>query len=140
MFAAKIWSYGFVFLDYAKRLEMETVKTCIYCGAPIIGRADKLFCSASCKNAWHNRMTASERRCRERTLSILWNNYKILESLMESGESNILIETVPGFKPDYVTGYRKLRTGRVDLSCFDITYNKTEARLYNIRRAPDQIL
>lgn len=140
MFATKIWSFASLLLDYAKCTEMESVKTCIYCGAPILGRSDKLFCSTSCKNAWHNRMTASERRCRERTLSILWNNYKILESLMESGESNILIESIPGFKPEYVTSYRKLPTGRVDLGCFDITYNKTEARLYNIRRAPSQIL
>lgn len=32
---------------------------------------------------------------------------------------------------------KKLRSGREEYRCFDISYNKTEARLYNIRRAPE---
>lgn len=136
MFAAYIWNIEHVLLSSAQK-RMETKRQCLWCGMPISGRLDKLFCSASCKNAWHNHITGRERRCRDRVNTILWNNYKILQSLMETGEKNVLLSSLPGFMPDYVTGYRKLHNGRTELFCFDIMYNKTEARLYNIRQASD---
>lgn len=114
---------------------------CLNCGGPVSGRSDKLFCCGRCKNEWHNKMTGSERRKRERVFNALWRNYKILEMLVESEERTPEIATLvsEGFRPEFITGYQRLRTGREDFRCFDISYNKTEARLYNIRRAPELI-
>ena len=112
---------------------------CLNCGMPVTGRSDKLFCCGKCKNEWHNRISGSERRSRERVFSMLWKNYKILEMVLEGGERTPEMATLSnaGFRPEYITGFRRIRHGRDEYRCFDICYNKTETRLYNIRRAPE---
>lgn len=119
--------------------DKKETRRCLNCGSPITGRSDKLFCCGRCKNEWHNKMTGSEKRRREKVFGILWRNYKILELMLEGEEHTPEIATLAenGFRPDFITGYQRLRTGREEFRCFDITYNKTEARLYNIRRAPE---
>jgi predicted nucleic acid-binding Zn ribbon protein len=112
---------------------------CMNCGKTLSGRPDKLFCSQRCKNEWHNRINGMEKRRRDRTFAILWKNYKILELMADSGmrETDMSSLSACGFNPDFITGFRKLRNGRADYFCFDIAYNKTEARLYNIRRTSE---
>ena len=120
-------------------IQSEEEKRCLNCGAVLRGRPDKLFCSGRCKNEWHNRISSEGRRRREKIYGILCNNYKILEMMIELEEhapSLSLLENA-GFRDNYITGFRRLRSGREEYSCFDISYNKTEARLYNIRRAPE---
>lgn len=116
-------------------------RRCLNCGGPVTGRADKLFCCGRCKNEWHNKMTGSEKRRREKIFSILWKNYKILETMLEGEEHTPEIASLvaEGFRPEFITGYQRLRTGREEYRCFDISYNKTEARLYNIRRASELV-
>ena len=117
----------------------EQQRSCVNCGKPLYGRPDKLFCSQACKNEWHNRINGVQKRRRDRAFAILWKNYKLLEILTDSGMREADLERLceNGYNPDYVTGYRKLHNGRSDLFCFDIVFNKTEARLYNIRRTSD---
>lgn len=69
----------------------------------------------------------------------MWRNYKVLEMMLDAEEKAPEIQSLSemGFKPEYVTGYKRFRNGRSEFRCFDISYNKTEARLYNLRRAPD---
>ncbi len=38
---------------------MKTKKLCLYCNEPIEGRADKKFCSAQCRSAYHNQQQNS---------------------------------------------------------------------------------
>ena len=119
--------------------EKEEARTCINCGKILSGRPDKLFCSQHCKNEWHNRISGAEKRRRDRTFAILWKNYKILQTLTDSRimETDLSALAGSGFNPDFITGFRKLKSGRADYFCFDISYNKTEARLYNIRRTSE---
>ena len=121
-----------------RKMEKEDERFCMNCGARLAGRPDKLFCSARCKNEWHNRIKGDEKRRRERIFSILCNNYKILDTMIALEEHNPLISSLEnaGFRPGYITGFRHLK-GRNEYHCFDISYNKTEAHLYNIRRAPE---
>lgn len=114
-------------------------RVCLNCGEPITGRADKRFCSIKCKNEWNNSLIGLDKHDRNRIISILLKNYLVLQTVMESGEKAPELEAlaVAGFRPEYVTGFRRIRRGRDEYRCFDICYNKTEARLYNIRRAPE---
>lgn len=111
-------------------------KLCIQCGKPVYGRPDKLFCSNKCRNDYHNRINAGARLRKDRVISILWNNYKLLEMVLNSGNTGIDLRALQdlGFQVSYITGHRRARGGRDEYSCFDILYNKTEVRLYNIRR------
>ena len=117
---------------------LDKERFCLNCGTRLVGRPDKLFCSARCKNCWHNRISGEEKRRRDRVLSILWKNYKILETMLELEESAPEIQALEnaGFHPAYITGFRRLKA-RNEFHCFDISYNKTETRLYNIRRVPE---
>ena len=119
--------------------DKNTPRRCLNCGDLLTGRSDKLFCCGRCKNEWHNKMTGSEKRRREKVFGILWKNYKLLEMMLEGEEHTpeIAALVAGGFRPEFITGYQRLRSGREEYRCFDISYNKTEARLYNIRRAPD---
>lgn len=121
-------------------MEKNEERLCMNCGRTLSGRPDKLFCSTRCKNEWHNRISGEEKRRRERVFSILCKNYRVLEMMIELEEHNPVISSLEnaGFRPEYITGFRHLR-GRDEYRCFDITYNKTEARLYNIRRAPEPV-
>ena len=120
-------------------LTHEGQRVCLNCGTPITGRPDKKFCCSRCKNEWNNSITGPERRHRNRIISILTKNYQLLQMALESGDRAPEIASLvdAGFRPDNVTGFRRIRRGRDEYSCFDISYNKTEARLYNIRRAPE---
>ena len=122
-----------------KDLAHEKQRVCLNCGQPLTGRPDKKFCCSRCKNEWNNSVNGPERRSRERVISILSKNYRLLQMVMESGEKAPELKSLEdaGFRQEYVTGFRRIRRGRDEYYCFDISYNKTEARLYNIRRAPE---
>ena len=117
----------------------KEVRVCLNCGEPITGRADKRFCCSKCKNEWNNSLSILDRQNRNRIINILLKNYMVLQAALESEEKAPELGTLvkAGFHPEYVTGFRRVRRGRDEYRCFDICYNKTEARLYNIRRAPE---
>ena len=94
-------------------------KRCINCGAPLSGRTDKIFCCGRCKNEWHNHITLSEKRRKERVFGALWRNYKILEMMLDSKEKapEILALGEMGFRDEYVTGFCKRRNGRHEYRC-----------------------
>lgn len=123
----------------AMKENQTEAQCCLNCGKPISGRPDKLFCCSRCKNEYHNRISGAERRKRNRVFGILWNNYKILELILDTGSDKAALSSLVemGFVVNYITGHRRPRGGRDVYSCFDICYNMTEARLYNIRRAPE---
>lgn len=113
----------------------EDAHTCLKCGSEIYGRSDKKFCSAKCKNDYHNQAGSSSKRLRNRILTDLNSNYEVLEKLMRLGISAISIYDVEalGFKPAIVTGYAKVRS-HDEYRCFDIKYCQSPSRIFNIRR------
>ena len=123
--------------DLFERIENRRV--CRNCGKPISGRADKRFCCSRCKNEWNNSLNGPARHRRNRVLGILDKNYQVLKMVLESGERAPELASLAdaGFRSEYVTEFRRIRRGRDEYRCFDISYNKTETRLYNIRRVPE---
>ena len=144
MFAEKIWKSGLSFSTFLQKKEMneqkhEEERVCLNCGKPISGRADKRFCCSRCKNEWNNSLNGPARHRRNRVLGILDKNYQVLKMVLESGERAPELTSLAdaGFRSEYVTEFRRIRRGRDEYRCFDISYNKTETRLYNIRRVPE---
>ena len=114
----------------------EVEYTCPMCGKIGIGRSDRKFCSAECKNRWHNAQGRSSRLYRSRILTALGRNYSILSEALERGELSVDMLTMEdrGFRPCYVTGYRTVRYGSDICRCFDISYCRSASRVYRIRR------
>jgi hypothetical protein len=55
---------------------------CRYCGKPVRGRSDKLFCDVICKNAFHNVAHQQERRDVHQIDRILKHNRKVLKEVL----------------------------------------------------------
>lgn len=109
---------------------------CLECGTAIYGRSDKKFCSVTCKNAYHNNILNGQKKARNRTIAALTVNYDILDKLIKNNIRTIGIDRIKelGFDENYSTGHRHGRFNRNEESCFDITYYRTDAKIFHIRR------
>lgn len=109
---------------------------CLNCGRTGYGRGDRKFCSAACKNAYHNAKTKSSRLYRSRILTALSRNYNILSEALARGELSIDILSLQdrGFRPCYVTGYMPVRYGSDVFRCFDISYCRSASRIFRLSR------
>ena len=122
-------------------LFIEEEGNCLECGTAIRGRKDKRFCSLTCKNNYHNRTQIAKRQMRAKVVAALTGNYSILEALLNVGKTGASLEELSelGFDPAYVTGHRRGRFRHDEYACFDITYYRTEARIFNVRRKAPEI-
>ena len=59
---------------------------CLWCGIPISGNENKRFCSAGHKNAYHNARRKKETGQTGKIITILKNNRRTLEALLEGKE------------------------------------------------------
>jgi len=118
------------------KLPQDDEGVCLQCGTVIRGRSDKHFCSLSCKNGWHNREMQARRQIRTRTMAALSSNYSILEALLSDGKTGAGLEELcgMGFDPNYVTAHRRGHFHHDEYACFDIWYNRTDTRIFNVRR------
>lgn len=109
---------------------------CLECGDIITyGRADRKFCSDSCKNRYHNSRNHRYRSVHLRVLGILEKNYQILQQLLDKGVTSIDLGDLAqlGYNKEFATSYHKIR-GRNEYRCFDIKFYCTESRIFRIER------
>ena len=97
------------------------MKLCPVCENVVLGRKDKIYCSANCKSA-----AQYESRLANDTFFLevdkqLKTNRKILKKYNQTGyttlRKRILIEQ--GFNPDFFTHYWKNSKNQVYLFCYD---------------------
>ncbi len=60
-------------------------RNCLECGANILGRVDKKFCSDHCRNAWHNLRNKDTTNLIRNINNRLRKNYRILGSFPLKG-------------------------------------------------------
>ena len=126
------------------RLLMERIKEksgreyCLGCGMRITGRTDKLFCSDRCRSLYNYRKGRSRSLMKVRVMGLLEKNYEILDTLISQGVRDMEVSTLEmmGFKPECVTSFT-IRGRLKDVWCYDIRYNMSGGRLFNIRRPLD---
>lgn len=111
-------------------------KICIYCGKSISGRTDKKFCGAACRNAFHNREKNESRSVRNRIMTALNVNYRILDTLIREDVGSISLLDIErlGFRPSFLTACLIKRGGHNEHGCFDISYCQSSSRIFNIHR------
>lgn len=118
-----------------KKPEHEPLE-CLECGKEIVyGRADKKFCSESCKNKYHNNMHKYSRNMHFKVLNGIEKNYDILSKLFRSHVLSIDIGDLIalGFKIEYSTGYRKFNR-HDEYRCFEFKYYITKNRLFGLQK------
>lgn len=114
------------------------VDRCPMCGAALVGRSGKRFCSPKCKNAWHNLRSRDARIYHNRIITALKRNHGILEQALREGmvSVDLMFLENKGFRPDYITSYTPVRYGNDCCRCFDISYCRSATRVFKIQRDP----
>lgn len=120
-------------MKYLTRKPME-VPSCLECGKEMYGgRSDKKFCSLGCKNKYHNQHVSDNTRYREKVVTHLNVNYRILSALIRQGVSSIglnELETL-GFRVSLITGCSRYRNHSV-MHCYDICYCQSDSRIFKL--------
>lgn len=113
---------------------------CLQCGKKINGRTDKVFCSDRCRSIYNYYKTRSRSIVRGRVLGTLDKNYELLDSLISRGINAVEMRSLEmaGFKPGCATSFSERGKLR-EYWCFDIRYNISGGRLFNLRRPLEQL-
>ena len=127
----------------AYKIPQREDQHCLMCGNEIhYGRSDKKFCCDACRNRYHNNRSVEIRAYRNRVITALSVNYRILDTLIKQKKDSALLGELEeiGFRPCFITSCSKDRNGHKECSCFDIRYCQTAAKVFQIRRVSPWLL
>lgn len=95
--------------------------TCLECNDPIKGRADKKFCSDSCRNAYNNKFNRDTTNLVRNVNRILRKNRSILVKLNPNGKSKTTkkVLVANGFNFKYHTNTYTNKAGKTYYFCYE---------------------
>jgi hypothetical protein len=109
-------------------------KYCIYCHAPVSGRADKKYCDDACRSAYNNRINQQNNCFIKRIDNALKRNRRILISLMPQKSKRIKVTfkklAAMGFNFNYVTHILASKNGLPYFYCYDVGYQPINEEYY----------
>ncbi len=117
-------------------------KTCISCGKPLRGRADKKFCNDYCRNSYNNQLKANSNNLVRNINNALGKNRRILEHLLPEAEEmsktnkDKLLHL--GFQFKYSTHTYTNKKGNTYFFCYDYGYLPLENNWYLIVRRREE--
>ncbi len=76
-------------------------KSCLQCTKPLVGRADKKFCDAYCRNSYNNQHKAADEQYIQLVNVQIRRNRRILKSLCPEGKSTVRKEVLDRMNYDY---------------------------------------
>ena len=74
---------------------------CLQCGKPLVGRSDKKFCDAYCRNSYNNQHKAIDEQYIVKVNSHIRRNRRILKTLCPEGKSTVRKEVLDQMGYDY---------------------------------------
>ena len=102
-------------------------RSCLECGRPFQGRADKKFCTDACRNAYNNRQKAPRTNTIRKVNNILSKNRRILEEMNPEGKTKSHKDKLlrEGFDFNYFTSTYKNKAGDEYRFCYEQGYLET---------------
>ncbi|MBS3738044.1 hypothetical protein [Mesohalobacter halotolerans] len=99
-------------------------KNCLECGAELMGRVDKKFCSDYCRNSYNNKKNRSTKNIIRNTNNLLRKNYRILNKINPQQKTKTTKDNMlrKGFNFNYFTSIYKTKTGKVYYFVYDQGY------------------
>src|SRR5690554_4460190 len=80
----------FVYCErYQRNPRVMSVKTCTYCGKPLMGRADKKFCDSDCRSSYYNELNRHTNNLMRQVNRTLSKNRRILKGLNPDGKATV---------------------------------------------------
>ena len=103
---------------------MENQSVCLQCGEKIIGRSDKKFCNAQCRNTYNNLLKSEAEKLIIESNRILRKNRTILKQLNPIGKSTVPREylELAGFDFDHITRIYRTQGGNTYYMCYEFGY------------------
>ncbi|MBA9073460.1 putative nucleic acid-binding Zn ribbon protein [Flavobacterium gossypii] len=97
-------------------------KTCLECGAVIIGREDKKFCNDGCRNAYNNKINKDLNNLMRDINNKLRKNYRILSEMNVEGKTKVTKSKLlsKGFDFEFFTNILHTQAG----STYYFLYNQ----------------
>jgi predicted nucleic acid-binding Zn ribbon protein len=110
------------------------MKACPECNNPIMGRADKKFCSDLCRNAYNNRANADQTAVVKNTNNALRKNRRILEGLCTEDKAKVSKGALAkqGFDFGLITSIRTTQKGSTYKFVYEYGYLELENEAYLI--------
>lgn len=107
-------------------------RACPECGDKIIGRADKKYCSDSCRNAHNNNQNKDSKNVMRNINNRLRKNYRILEKLNPEEKTRMAKATLEraGFDFNYFTSIYTTKAGTIYYFVYDQGYLPLEGDFY----------
>ncbi len=99
-------------------------KRCLECGIEFFGRADKKFCTDSCRNSYNNRLNSKATSYVKEVNKTLKHNYSILKRLNGNGKTRIHRDKLlkEGFDFEFFTNTYITKDEREYHFCYDQGY------------------
>ncbi len=107
-------------------------RACPECGNKIVGRADKKFCSDSCRNTYNNSQNKDSVNMMRNINNRLRKNYRILETLNPAEKTKVSKSKLDaaGFDFNYFTSIYTTKTGTVYYFIYNQGYLPLEGDFY----------
>ncbi len=110
---------------FVKINTMNTPRSCLHCGATLLGRPDKKFCDDYCRSSFNNKHYSTILQSVRSINHILLKNRKILSKSL-CGLPTIRIPKdrllEQGFNFNYFTQIKKFRNQQSYMVCYDHAY------------------
>lgn len=99
-------------------------RKCLECGAPVVGRIDKKFCSDYCRNAYNNKVNKESKNLIRNINNRLRKNYKVLSELNTTGKTKVSRTKLydKGFDFNFFTSIYTTKTGNTYYYLYDQGY------------------
>lgn len=109
-------------------LIMDNKRLCPVCNEPVKGRADKKYCSDSCRTEFNNRGNQDSTRTVRQINSILRRNRRIIQELNPNGKTRVSAYMLAerGFNFRYFTSMYTTKKGHTYFFCYEYGYLRLE--------------
>lgn len=103
-------------------------RVCLDCGARLLGRSDKKFCSDQCRNNYNNRLNRDQNNYVRNVHAQLRRNRKVLADLFENGHHRIHRDALiaQGYNFTFFTHLVETREGLRWSYCFEYGFMDSE--------------
>lgn len=111
-------------------------RKCLTCGDRLIGRADKKFCSDSCRNTYNNALKQIDNNLIRNINNLIRKNYRILQSINKDDKTKTTKSRLmqKGFSFDYFTSTYTTKSGSTYFYVYDQGYLPLENDFYLLVR------
>jgi len=112
-------------------------RVCLDCGARLLGRSDKKFCSDQCRNNYNNRLNRDQNNYVRNVHAQLRRNRKVLSDLFEAGHHRIHRDALlaRGYNFTFFTHLVEPREGLKWLYCFEYGFRESGEGYLEIARS-----